>query len=87
MSCEHSEHAFQTYGRHWAERESRLDDSTEIQNDLDSQENWFRHQYLFPKYLSRSSFVSGPGMKCSGEQKQSSHPLRAYRRVSPTSIR
>lgn len=43
MPSRDSDSAFQIYGRHWAERENRLDERTEIQNDLDSQENWFRH--------------------------------------------
>lgn len=51
MPSRDSDSAFQIYGRHWAERENRLDERTEIQNDLDSQENWFRHQYLFHQYL------------------------------------
>lgn len=69
MFCRDSEHTFQIYGRPWAERENRLDDRFEIQHDFDSQEKWFRQQYLFHKYLPRSSFVSDPSMKCNGEQK------------------
>lgn len=58
MSCRNSEHTLHIYGKYLAERENRLGDKTEIQNDLDSQKNWFKHQYLFHKYLLRSSFVS-----------------------------
>ena len=69
MPSRDSECAFQIYARHWGERQNRLDDRTEIHNDLGSQENWFRHQYLFHEYLPRSNFVSDPGTKCNDEQK------------------
>lgn len=37
MSCRNSEHALHIYGTHLAERENRLGDKTDIQNDFDRQ--------------------------------------------------
>lgn len=54
MKVMQKQHALHIYGKHWAQRENSLGDRTEIQNDLDSQEYWFRYQYLFHSYLPRS---------------------------------